>query len=83
MKINNLDSLAIFIPKVNKWKGLFARHNYPLRLAGGPVRDILLGVISMTEERYLCHTRSDKMILVNKNGKRYGAITFMINDNKL
>ncbi|CAK9302721.1 unnamed protein product [Gordionus sp. m RMFG-2023] len=92
MNISHFDSFkAIFTPEVNKLKEIFARHNYPLRLAGGPVRDILLGVMPEDLD-FATPATPDQMknmfaterlvILVNKNGERHGTITVMINDKQ-
>ncbi|TRY79938.1 hypothetical protein TCAL_02259 [Tigriopus californicus] len=76
-------------PEVDLLKTLFARHGFPLRLAGGAVRDLLSGdtpqdldfatTATPHEMKTLFETESIRTI--NELGEKHGTVTCRINDS--
>lgn len=69
-------------------RDLFDRHEFPLRLAGGPVRDILNGktptdldfATTATPEQMKNMFAKEGVRVINELGEKHGTITARIND---
>ena len=91
MKINSPQFQSIFTPELNTLIELFEKYNYELRIAGGAVRDLLMGktprdldfatIATPAEMKALFEAESIRML--NKKGEGHGTITCRINDKVL
>lgn len=88
MKINSPEYEGLFTEELQKLIGIFQKHGYELRLAGGAVRDLLMGVAphdldfatnaTPTQMRNMFTEENVRMI--NTNGESHGTMTVRIND---
>ncbi|CAK9302724.1 unnamed protein product [Gordionus sp. m RMFG-2023] len=91
MNIGHFENFkALFTPELYKLKEIFKNYNHQLCLAGGPVRDILMGIIPEDLDFATCATpfqmkeffTSENVRMLNKNGEKHGTITVRINDKE-
>ncbi|XP_058454185.1 CCA tRNA nucleotidyltransferase 1, mitochondrial [Malaya genurostris] len=90
MKIDSPEFHSIFTRELRDLIALFKRYNHEIRIAGGAVRDILMGkcpkdvdiatTATPTEMKDIFTKESIRMI--NMNGERHGTITPRINDKE-
>ncbi|OXU19335.1 hypothetical protein TSAR_004803 [Trichomalopsis sarcophagae] len=91
--IKTLDSpefKSIFTPELNTLADIFKRHNYELRVAGGAVRDILMGkhpkdldfATTATPVEMKEMFTKEEVRMINCNGEKHGTITSRINDKE-
>jgi hypothetical protein len=79
---------SIFSPELNTLVDIFKKYNYEIRLAGGPVRDLVLDIkptdldfattATPTEMKKMFSEENIRMI--NTNGEKHGTITARINE---
>ncbi|KAK0163725.1 hypothetical protein PV328_002428 [Microctonus aethiopoides] len=89
--ITKLDTPAfrsIFTPELNVLTSLFRKYNYELRIAGGAVRDILMGLnpkdldfaTNATPGEMKKLFDDEGIRILNTKGEKHGTITARIND---
>jgi len=87
-KIDTPAYRALLTPSLLKLAQLFKANQYELRVAGGAVRDILLGIIphdidfatTATPEQVKDMFIKEKIRMINSNGEKHGTITARIDD---
>ncbi|KAJ8674279.1 hypothetical protein QAD02_005541 [Eretmocerus hayati] len=87
-KLETPEFKSIFTPELEELSRLFKKYNFELRVAGGAVRDIVMGInpkdldfattATPTEMKDLFTKEEVRMI--NTNGEKHGTITPRIND---
>ncbi|ODM96323.1 CCA tRNA nucleotidyltransferase 1, mitochondrial [Orchesella cincta] len=90
MKIDNELMMKILTPEVKQLASLFEKNGYELRLAGGPVRDLLVGKIPVdldfattaTPEQMKTMFEAEGIRMINTKGEQHGTITARINDKE-
>jgi tRNA nucleotidyltransferase (CCA-adding enzyme) len=89
-KIDSPEYRALLTPHLLKLAELFKAHHYELRVAGGAVRDILMGIIphdvdfatTATPEQMKDMLTQAKIRMINTNGEKHGTITARIDDTE-
>ena len=79
---------SIFTPELDVLASLFKKNNYEIRIAGGAVRDILMGLVpkdldfatTATPNQMKEMFNKEEIRMINTNGERHGTITSRIND---
>ncbi|CAF4781860.1 unnamed protein product, partial [Rotaria magnacalcarata] len=87
-KIDTPEYRALLTPSLLKLVKLFKANQYELRVAGGAVRDILLGIIphdfdfatTATPEQVKDMFTQANVRMINTNGEKHGTITARIDD---
>uniref|UniRef100_A0A0R3RZX7 PolyA_pol domain-containing protein n=1 Tax=Elaeophora elaphi TaxID=1147741 RepID=A0A0R3RZX7_9BILA len=89
-KIDTPQFKALFTPELVKLNDLFRKNNFQLRMAGGAVRDLLMGIkpsdvdfatnATPNEMKELFSREGIRML--NKNGEEHGTITCRIDDKE-
>lgn len=88
MKLDTPEFHALFTPELKQLTSLFEKHNYELRIAGGAVRDLLMGKMSHDID-FATTATPDQMKemfelsgirMINAKGESHGTITARIND---
>ncbi|CAF0714506.1 unnamed protein product [Adineta steineri] len=87
-KIDTPESRALLTPHLLKLAELFKANQYELRVAGGAVRDVLMGIIphdvdfatTATPEQVKDMLTNAKIRIINANGEKHGTITARIDD---
>ncbi len=77
-------------PDVQALKAVFDKYSYPLRFAGGPVRDLILGKVpsdldfatTATPDQMKEMFTREEVRLINAQGEKHGTITARINDRE-
>jgi len=80
---------ALFTPELNTLVGLFTKYNYELRIAGGAVRDVLMGknphdldfATTATPEQMKDMFTNEEIRMLNLRGEKHGTITARLNDS--
>ncbi|CAG9540206.1 unnamed protein product [Cercopithifilaria johnstoni] len=89
-KIDTPQFKALFTPELVKLNDLFKTNNFQLRMAGGAVRDLLMG-IKPSDVDFATNATPDEMKelfvregirMLNKNGEEHGTITCRIDDKE-
>jgi len=88
MKLDSAEFRSIFTPELKVLIDLFARHHHELRLAGGAVRDILMGedpkdldfATTATPPQMQDMFRKEEIRMINNKGEKHGTVTCRIND---
>ncbi|KAK9722544.1 Poly A polymerase head domain [Popillia japonica] len=91
--ITKLDTPAfksIFTDELNSFVSLFRKHNYEIRIAGGAVRDLLMGLSPKDLDFATTATPDDmkqmfeleNIRMINAKGEKHGTITARINDKE-
>lgn len=88
MRLDSPEFRSVFTPELRCLAGLFRKHNYELRIAGGAVRDILTGVrpkdldfaTDATPQQMREMFAREAVRMINEKGERHGTITARIND---
>jgi tRNA nucleotidyltransferase/poly(A) polymerase len=79
----NFIALLTSNPELARLRGVFDKHGFPLRFAGGPVRDLLLGKMpadldfatTATPEEMKAMFETEGVRTINALGERHGTIT--------
>ncbi|XP_003737823.1 CCA tRNA nucleotidyltransferase 1, mitochondrial [Galendromus occidentalis] len=90
MKLENDQFRRILSPEMKVVEELFKKNGYQLRIAGGAVRDLLMGITphdidfastaTPTQMKELFESEGIRMI--NASGERHGTITARVNDKE-
>ena len=88
MKLETPSFKEIFTPELNKLIKLFTTYGYELRIAGGAVRDLVLGKIphdidfatTATPDEMKAMFEKEHIRMINAKGESHGTITCRIND---
>ena len=88
MKLDTPQFHALFTPELNLLIELFAKHKYELRIAGGAVRDLLLGkachdidfATTATPSEMKEMFEREQIRMINTKGEKHGTITCRILD---
>jgi len=81
---------SIFTPELEKVAEIFRRHDFDLRIAGGAVRDILMGrrpndvdlATTATPAEMTAMFESEGLRMINEKGAEHGTITIRIDDRE-
>lgn len=90
MKLDCPEFHSIFTPELQTLADLFKRYNYELRIAGGAVRDILMGkqpkdldfATDATPQQMKDMFTKEEIRMINEKGEKHGTITARINDKE-
>ncbi|KAL7073177.1 hypothetical protein ACQ4LE_007532, partial [Meloidogyne hapla] len=90
MKLDSPEFRALFTPELKKLSSLFASNGFELRMAGGAVRDLLMGVrpadvdfaTDATPTQMKEIFTQEQIRMLNKNGEEHGTITCRIDDKE-
>lgn len=88
MKLDTPEFRALFTPELKKLVSLFEKYNYEIRIAGGPVRDLLMDKLPHDIDLATTATPSqmkemfelEQIRMINTKGESHGTITARIND---
>ncbi|XP_046750948.1 CCA tRNA nucleotidyltransferase 1, mitochondrial [Diprion similis] len=88
MKLDTPEFQTIFTPELKTLAGLFEKYNYEIRIAGGAVRDILMGIrpkdldfaTTATPNEMKDMFTKEEIRMINMKGEQHGTITSRIND---
>lgn len=89
-KIDTPEYRALLTPCLLKLAELFQANQYELRVAGGAVRDLLLGILphdvdfatTATPEQMKDMFTKANVRMINTNGEKHGTITARIDDQE-
>ncbi|XP_076234484.1 CCA tRNA nucleotidyltransferase 1, mitochondrial [Calliopsis andreniformis] len=89
-KLDNPLFHSLFTPELNILVGLFKKRNYEIRIAGGAVRDILMGIkpvdldfaTTATPDEMKNMFEEEQVRMINNRGEKHGTITSRINDKE-
>jgi len=89
-KIDTPEYRTLLTPSLLKLAELFKSNNYELRMAGGAVRDILMGInphdidfaTTATPEQVKQMLTNANIRMINSNGEKHGTITARIDDKE-
>nr|CRZ24724.1 BMA-HPO-31 [Brugia malayi] len=89
-KIDTPQFKALFTPELIKLNDLFKKNDFQLRMAGGAVRDLLMGIkpcdidfaTNATPEKMKELFLREGIRMLNKNGEEHGTITCRIDDKE-
>ncbi|XP_014205866.1 CCA tRNA nucleotidyltransferase 1, mitochondrial [Copidosoma floridanum] len=81
---------SIFTPELETLADMFKRHKHELRIAGGAVRDILMGInpkdvdfaTTATPNQMKEMFEKEEVRMINTNGEKHGTVTSRINDKE-
>ena len=81
---------SLFTPELKILAGLFKERNYELRIAGGAVRDILMGLkptdldfaTTATPDEMKVMFEDEQIRMINNKGEKHGTVTSRINDKE-
>lgn len=90
MKLDCPEFHSIFTPELQTLANLFKKYNYELRIAGGAVRDILMGkqpkdldfATDATPQQMKDMFTKEEIRMINEKGEKHGTITARINDKE-
>ena len=81
---------SIFTPELHKVADIFRRHNFELRIAGGAVRDILMGrrpndvdfATTATPTEMTAMFEAEGIRMIHDKGADHGTVTVRIDDKE-
>lgn len=87
-KIDTPEFHGLFTPELNALAELFGRNQFELRIAGGAVRDLLMGkrpsdldfATTATPQQMQAMFESEEIRMINNKGEKHGTVTCRIND---
>lgn len=90
MKLDCPEFRSVFTPELETLANLFQKYNYELRIAGGAVRDILMGkqpkdldfATDATPQQMKEMFTNEEIRMINEKGEKHGTITARINDKE-
>ncbi|CAH1249050.1 TRNT1 [Branchiostoma lanceolatum] len=90
MKLDKPEFKNLFTPELNRLSELFAKYDYELRIAGGAVRDILMGIqpqdldfaTTATPQEMKFMFEKEGVRMLNTKGEDHGTITARINNKE-
>ena len=88
MKIDTPEFRALFTPELKVLTDIFTKYNHELRIAGGAVRDLLMGkephdldfATTATPDEMKGFFEKEGIRMINAKGEKHGTITCRIND---
>ncbi len=88
MKLDTPQFHSLFTPELKKLISLFEKYHYELRIAGGAVRDLLLGnqphdidfATTATPDEMKGIFQKEDIRMINMKGEKHGTITCRIDD---
>lgn len=90
MKVDSPEFYALFTPELKLLSNLFKQNDFEIRMAGGAVRDILMGIspsdidfatdATPTQMKGIFEKKQIRML--HKKGEEHGTITCRINDTQ-
>lgn len=88
MKLDTPEFHALFTPKLKKLVSFFDKYDYEIRIAGGPVRDLLMGkqphdidlATTATPAQMKEMFELEQIRMINTKGESHGTITARIDD---
>lgn len=88
MKLDSPEFKSLFTPELKQLVALFEKNNYEIRIAGGAVRDLLMGkelhdvdfATTATPEEMKEMFELAGIRMINSKGEGHGTITARIND---
>lgn len=91
MKLDTPEFHSLFTPELKKLVSFFEKNNYEIRIAGGPVRDLLMGkqphdidlATTATPTQMKEMFELEQIRMINAKGESHGTITARINDKVL
>ncbi|KAI6224512.1 hypothetical protein M3Y99_01386400 [Aphelenchoides fujianensis] len=90
MKLETPEFRALFTPELQQLAALFAKDEHELRIAGGPVRDLLMGIqpadldfaTTATPDEMKALFEREHVRMLHKRGEEHGTITCRLNDRE-
>ncbi|KAL3079261.1 hypothetical protein niasHS_013655 [Heterodera schachtii] len=91
MKLAESDAFrSLFTPELTRLSQLFERHGFEIRIAGGAVRDLLMGTrpsdvdfaTDATPTQMKEMFEREQIRMLNKRGEEHGTVTCRINDRE-
>ncbi|XP_037876229.1 CCA tRNA nucleotidyltransferase 1, mitochondrial isoform X1 [Bombyx mori] len=90
IKVDSPEFKSIFTEEVIDLKKIFDKYKHEIRIAGGAVRDLLMGLTpkdldfatTATPEEMKEMFTAEEVRMINVNGERHGTITARINDKE-
>ncbi|XP_041969454.1 CCA tRNA nucleotidyltransferase 1, mitochondrial isoform X2 [Aricia agestis] len=90
MKLDSPEFHSIFSQEVKDLKKLFDAYKYEIRIAGGAVRDLLLGkqakdldfATTATPQQMKDMFTAENIRMINMSGEKHGTITARLNDKE-
>uniref|UniRef100_A0A914NTM7 Poly A polymerase head domain-containing protein n=1 Tax=Meloidogyne incognita TaxID=6306 RepID=A0A914NTM7_MELIC len=90
MQLASPEFHALFTPELKKLSSVFASNGFELRMAGGAVRDLLMGVrpsdVDFATDATPLQMKEiftqEQIRMLNKNGEEHGTITCRIDDKE-
>ena len=88
MKLEQNKMERVLTPELRTLSGIFSKHGYELRIAGGAVRDLLMDktpsdvdfATTATPEQMKMMFDTENIRMINNQGEKHGTITARIND---
>ena len=89
-KVDTPEYHGLFTVDLNYLVKLFKSHNYEIRIAGGAVRDLLMGIApqdvdfatTATPQQMKDMFTAEQVRMINMKGEKHGTITARINDSQ-
>lgn len=90
MKLDTPEFHSLFTPELEKLVQLFKKNSYEIRIAGGAVRDLLMGIrpsdldfaTTATPQQMQTMFDSEGIRTFNNKGEKHGTVTCRINDKE-
>jgi tRNA nucleotidyltransferase (CCA-adding enzyme) len=87
-KLDTPELRSILTKDLNYLFMLFQKHSFQLRIAGGAVRDLLMGIkpsdvdlaTTATPDEMKCMFLEENLRMINANGEKHGTITVRLNE---
>ncbi|XP_053650935.1 CCA tRNA nucleotidyltransferase 1, mitochondrial [Cherax quadricarinatus] len=88
MKIKESQMASVLRPEVKKLANMFSDYGYELRIAGGAVRDLLLGNVphdldfatTATPEEMKAMFETEGVRMINSSGEKHGTVTVRLEE---
>lgn len=88
MKLDSPEFHSVFTPEMRVLVDMFTKYGHELRIAGGAVRDLLMGIVPSDIDFATTATPAEmkemftkeNIRMLNMNGESHGTITARIND---
>ncbi|KAI5706328.1 hypothetical protein M8J76_003747 [Diaphorina citri] len=90
MKLDSPEFHSCFTPELKRLAGIFEKHGYQLRIAGGAVRDMLMGkkphdidfATNATPDQMKAMFAEEKVRTFNEKGEKHGTVCARMNDKE-
>ena len=90
MKLESAKFEVVLTPELRTLSGMFSKHGYELRIAGGAVRDLLMDktptdidfATTATPGQMKEMFNMEEVRMINNQGEKHGTITARINDKE-